>query len=211
MKLSRITILGEGKQGGDMKAKFDEQFNKVYFSVHAFIIDNYAGLPSEGQLEAMYNELPDVDYEFDSSVDTLKHIKRVNELIIEFGKRLLDRAVKHDLSKLEESEKFAFDRVTPLLAETTFGSPEYKKLIEKIRPAVDHHQQNNSHHPEFYTNGIDGMNLLDLVEMFFDWKAAGERHNNGNIYKSIQHCKERFNLSEQLCNILTNTAKELKF
>jgi hypothetical protein len=148
---------------------------------------------------------------YDSSIDTLKHIKRVNHLLLEFCIEMQKRAIVHDDSKLYTPEKEAFDEMTPLLAGVTYGSPEYKEMLKRIQPAINHHQKNNSHHPEFYDNGVDGMDLFDLVEMFFDWKAAGERHNDGNIYKSIDYNKTRFNMSEQLCNIFTNTATKLNY
>ena len=53
------------------------------------------------------------------------------------------------------------------------------------------------------------MNLIDIVEMLVDWKAASERHDNGNIVKSIIHNVERFHLTEQLGSILLNTAEEM--
>jgi hypothetical protein len=74
-----------------------------------------------------------------------------------------------------------------------------------LKPALDHHYANNSHHPQFYKNGIDGMNLLDLVEMFFDWKAATERTKDGDIRKSIEINSTRFNISPQLVSIFVNT------
>jgi hypothetical protein len=75
-----------------------------------------------------------------------------------------------------------------------------------MKPALDHHYANNSHHPEHYKNGIDDMSLLDLVEMICDWKAASERHNNGNIRKSIEVNGKRFEMSPQLIRIFENTA-----
>lgn len=142
----------------------------------------------------------------DSTVDTLTHIKRVNSLMLEFAAELLKRAEVHDQSKLEEPEKSTFDKITPLLKDLTYGSDEYKKIMQENMVAIRHHQQNNSHHPEFYAEGINGMTLLDLVELFLDWKAASERHADGNIYKSIAHNKDRFKISDQLCRILENTA-----
>lgn len=53
------------------------------------------------------------------------------------------------------------------------------------------------------------MDLLDLIEMLCDWKAASERHNDGNIRKSIEHNGVRFNMSSQLIRICENTAKNL--
>ena len=55
------------------------------------------------------------------------------------------------------------------------------------------------------------MDLFDVLELFIDWKAAGERHGNGNIYKSIEINKERFKMSDQLVDIFTNTAERLGY
>lgn len=62
---------------------------------------------------------------------------------------------------------------------------------------------------DWMNSPVNGMNLLDIVEMLLDWKAASERHNDGNILKSIQHNTKRFNLSPQLVSILENTASLL--
>ena len=76
--------------------------------------------------------------------------------------------------------------------------------------ALDHHYLYNTHHPDHYLNGIDGMSLFDLVEMLMDWKAAGERHPNGmNIARSIELSSQRFSVGGQLKQILLNTAKEI--
>lgn len=93
------------------------------------------------------------------------------------------------------------------MAALTYGSDEYKKCLQAIKPALDHHYANNSHHPEHYKQGIDDMDLLDLVEMLADWKAASERHNDGNILKSIEINGKRFEMSPQLIRIFENTAK----
>lgn len=145
--------------------------------------------------------------EYDSTAETLKHIKRVNELLLLAAKELMDRAVKHDASKLLSLEKECFDIITPKLKESTYGSPEYKATMAEFRQAIDHHQKSNSHHPEFYENGINDFDLFDLLELFFDWKAASERHADGDILKSIQINKERFRYSDQLAGIMENTVK----
>jgi hypothetical protein len=58
-------------------------------------------------------------------------------------------------------------------------------------------------------SGLNGMSLLDVVEMFCDWKAASERTKQGSIAASIAHNKERFGISDQLASILENTVREL--
>jgi hypothetical protein len=144
---------------------------------------------------------------YDSSTDTLLHIQRVNELLLRFCKDLMYRAVCHDSSKLREPEKSEFDRLTPILKDLEYGSPSYKASLAELQVALDHHYANNSHHPQHYQNGVDGMNLLDLVEMFMDWKAATERTKDGNIHKSIEMNRQRFNLTDQLVHIFINTVK----
>lgn len=146
-----------------------------------------------------------LELKYDSKQDTLLHIKRVNELMIMAAMELLRRASIHDNSKMESPEKELFDEYTPKLASCTYGSEEYKSFLTALKPALDHHYANNSHHPEHYPNGVNGMNLFDLIEMFLDWKAASERHNDGDIMRSIEINKERFGLSDQVVDILKNT------
>ncbi len=58
---------------------------------------------------------------------------------------------------------------------------------------------------------INGMDLFDIMEMLMDWKAATERHNDGDIFKSISINKERFKMSEQLCQIYRNTVLNMQW
>ena len=149
--------------------------------------------------------------DYDSKTDTLLHIKRVSQLLTEASAELIRRANVHDNSKLESPEKELFDEYTPKLATCTYGSDEYKGYLKELKVALDHHYAKNSHHPEHYENGVNGFDLFDLIEMFFDWKAATERHNDGNIYKSIEINQKRFQLSDQVRDIFTNTATRLGY
>ncbi|MEM6342558.1 MAG: DUF5662 family protein [Bacteroidota bacterium] len=148
---------------------------------------------------------------YDSKADTLLHIKRVNQLMTEAASELIRRANVHDDSKLESPEKELFDEYTPKLKGVTYGSDKYKEYLSGLKVALDHHYANNSHHPEHYENGVNGFDLFDLIEMFFDWKAATERHADGDISKSIEINKERFSLSDQICDIMRNTANRLGY
>lgn len=147
---------------------------------------------------------------YDSVVMTLKHKERIKNLLHEIIKELLKRADKHDNSKLVTPEKKIFDEFTPKLKDSTYGSEEYNSFLNQMKEGLKHHYENNSHHPEHYENGIDGMNLIDIIEMFCDWKAASERHENGSIERSIKLNKNRFQVSEQLCNIFTNSINLFK-
>ena len=144
---------------------------------------------------------------YDSTADTLLHIRRVSQLLTDAATELLRRGNVHDNSKLRSPEKELFDEYTPKLKNTAYGSEEYKEFLEKLKPALNHHYENNSHHPEHYKNGVDDFDLFDLVEMFFDWKAATERTKDGDILKSININQNRFGISEQICNIFKNTVE----
>lgn len=105
---------------------------------------------------------------YDSKADTLLHIKRVNQLMTEAASELIKRANVHDDSKLESPEKELFDKYTPLLKDSKYGTESYNKFFKLMKVALDHHYENNSHHPEHYKNGVNGFDLFDLIEMFFD-------------------------------------------
>ena len=141
----------------------------------------------------------------DSTDETLEHINKVRGYLIMAATELLRRARVHDASKLGPEEKPYFDQAQAL-KEIEYGSEEYKVSLAKLKPALDHHYANNSHHPEFYGDlGINGMDLFDILEMLFDWKAAGERTKDGNILKSLTVGVTRFKINPQLEQILYNT------
>lgn len=136
---------------------------------------------------------------------TFRHIERVRNLINRCIAVLMKRGEAHDQSKLEPPEVELFTEYTPKLASCTYGSPEYNEFRVALAPALEHHYANNRHHPEHHKNGIDDMNLVDLLEMICDWKAASERHNDGNLRKSIEVNADRFGMSPQLVRIFENT------
>lgn len=139
---------------------------------------------------------------------TLEHKRVVNRLMGEVIKELINRANTHDDSKLEPIEAEAFDKMSPKLHDQTFNSPEYKAMLEKeLKAALDHHYARNRHHPEHFENGVQDMDLIDLLELMCDWKASSLRQDNGNLLKSIDSNQERFKFSKELCMILKNTAK----
>lgn len=146
---------------------------------------------------------------YDSSEETKKHIDRVNKLIDVFTSHLKWQVSHHDSSKLKSPEKPIFDEMTPKLKGCTYGSPEYAEFLKRLAPALSHHYDTNSHHPEHYPDGISGMTLFDLVEMFADWKAASERHADGKFQRSIEINTTRFNMDKQLVSIFENTRRKM--
>jgi hypothetical protein len=136
--------------------------------------------------------------------ETQEHIDTVGRNLDVVVDDLKLRKEVHDKSKLEEPEFSTFVEFTPKLKGATYGSEEYDKFLSDMKPALDHHYANNSYHHE---DGVNGMTLVDLLEMIADWHAVTQCHDDGDIKKSIELNKERFNLSDQLCDILRNTAE----
>ena len=143
----------------------------------------------------------------DARFKTLRHIETVRNFLDEFVIALIRSGQKHDQCKLQSPEAEIFEEYTPKLRNCTYNSPEYATFLKEMKPALDHHYGNSRHHPEHFDNGINDMNLLDLIEMLCDWKASTMRHNNGNILKSLEINRSRFKLSDQLYGILLNTVE----
>ena len=165
--------------------------------------------------------------------ETLAHVRRVGNLMLDVTEKLNRRAMQHDDSKFSEQEFPAFAAETPNLRSLTYGSDEYKEALKRLGPALSNHYKNNRHHPEYFGNtscdqcgneennpcscggsrtqrgNISEMDLLDLIEMLADWKAATERHADGNLRNSIRQNQNRFGYSDEMFNLLTQTANRL--
>ena len=142
---------------------------------------------------------------YDSEAETRKHIKMVSDCLGVAIRELTLRQEQHDATKLESPEFEIYEEWTPKLAGCEYGSTEYRDMLSKMKPALDHHYGNNRHHPEHWPNGVVGMNLIDLVEMLCDWMSAAKRHATGDVRKSIEINQKRFGYSDEIKQILLNT------
>ena len=143
----------------------------------------------------------------DVKQETIDHIKKVATYLSAIADELYVRADKHDASKLVEPELSGFQGISDATRGLKYGSMAYRAAAEPYKPTIHHHHKLNDHHPQFFGAGIDGMNLMQLVEMVCDWKAAGEREEGGNFRESLQVNAGRFEIEPQLENIIRNTAK----
>lgn len=147
-----------------------------------------------------------------AEIATYKHIARVRELLGTFAVEMIRRGDVHDASKFDPIEMGPLQAMQEVIdrdGQAPFGSEEYKRRTDMLGPMIEHHRANNSHHPEFYPDGVDGMDLFDLVEMFFDWKAASERGQESSMNLSVACAK--YSVSPQLQSIMRNTAERLGF
>lgn len=137
-------------------------------------------------------------------LETLTHIKSVQKKLLNLSKLIIDRAMNHDNSKLEEPELSGFTNA-PDLNTMVYNSPEYNENLKKLQETLDHHYANNRHHPQHFKHGVEDMNLLDLLEMLSDWSDSSKRNKNGNLKFSIEQNANRFNICPQLVKILENS------
>ena len=136
---------------------------------------------------------------------TFQHILEVQKRLSLVITMLQERMLTHDITKMSDPEVKLFTSTTSKLATAEYGSAAYKQFLVELKPALVHHYAHNAHHPEHYPNGIDGMNLIDLLEMLADWMASISRSKNGNLDKSFIVNKKRFGMSPQLVRIMKNT------
>ena len=133
-----------------------------------------------------------------------QHIDLVNSLIKKLCIELKKAGSKHDASKLQEPEKKYFNEA----GKYQYGTKEYFDSLERLRPAINHHYQANSHHPEHHKDGVSGMTLIDLVEMYCDWRVRAK--NECEFLLNLEICQERFNVSDQIVEIFKNTESAVK-
>lgn len=148
----------------------------------------------------------------DSTEDTKKHIQDVRDRMGWVVEDLDFRAGHHDESKFDPEEKVHLDRMkflTDTEGQVAYGTSEYKARVAILGPMLEHHYANNDHHPEHFKEGIAGMNLMSLTEMFCDWAAASSARDP-DATMNLTYSIEKYQIPPMLASILRNTADRLK-
>ena len=141
--------------------------------------------------------------------DLVQHKQWVAENMQVAANDLFRRAAIHDNSKFEPEEFEPYEEAFPNLQKYAYGTEELRAELRKIKPAIHHHFSVNRHHPEYFgETGINGMNLIDVLEMVCDWMAASKRSQTG-IAKGLEINKERYGISDQLFEIIKHTVDAL--
>lgn len=123
----------------------------------------------------------------------LRHIMTVQALMRQVAHYLLERADRHDLSKLAPDELGGLIEIDRIADEKGLNSPEYMAALSG--GAIQLHRSRHSHHPEYHPDGVNDMSLVDLIEMVCDWKAANLLRGHPEWHKSIEMMAERLELS----------------
>lgn len=135
------------------------------------------------------------------------HRLRVFQLMSKISQEVMLRGNRHDETKLDPEELPHYVATIDEFDKHQFGSDGYVKAKDSLGSAVVHHYKHNRHHPEHFNNGIEGMNLVDLLEMLADWKSATQNHPEkpGDMAKSLAWAIGKYKISPQLTQILLNT------
>lgn len=138
--------------------------------------------------------------------ETQSHIDRVRYFLQRIMLYISIRAEGHDASKFHSPEREGYMRLSEKLCGVSYGTPEYAAALASERETIEHHYACNRHHPQHFKNGIDDMNMIDILEMLCDW---GARHDDahGAFADFLDVQQERYGFSDQLLRIMQNTAE----
>ena len=139
--------------------------------------------------------------EMKALVTISRHITTVQKHLHSIIEALEKRARLHDLSKLSLDEFGGFVEINQIAREHPYGSEEYRESL-KGNKTIKLHFSQNSHHPEYYPNGMADMSLLDIIEMVCDWKAASETYGQTSFEDSLEIQCKRFGLSEEQLRLI---------
>ena len=141
--------------------------------------------------------------------DYIQHIQWLMEGMCFVQTAIMHRLLTHDRTKIEPPELEAYAEVVPAFKGLVFGSEEHIANGKRLGPAWKHHTEHNLHHPEHHPDGIDGMTLIDLIEMVCDWRAAALRRGSFDVEQSLNVLRDRHGISPQLENVIRNTGRWL--
>lgn len=139
---------------------------------------------------------------------SIAHIGMVRFYLTQAIANLQHRLLHHDDSKLVEPERSAYEGLDEAIAGIEFGTEEYRRAIRQhLGPALQHHYAHNSHYPDHYENGVNGMTLFDLIEMLCDLRAACDEKDKPAI--DLDANRRMHQMSDEVYGILQNTIREM--
>ena len=129
---------------------------------------------------------------------------------LKFCKRLLGRALKHDLRKFSEDEVIIVAPALRQFKTLIYGTNAYSEMCDDVRMALATHYARNTHHPEHFTkfDHDHHMTLLDRIEMVIDWAAASRK--GVGVFRSIGINETRFGFDKQQKQEYIDIAKAIE-
>lgn len=126
----------------------------------------------------------------------------------ELSKKIIERAIIHDNSKLDDNELKNFLELK--IKEKAFKNAK-SLLNDYEKEKISVHWKKNRHHPEYFNN-IEDMQEIDIIEMVCDWFSRSLQYGTDIIEFAETRQKNRFKFSEDMykkiikyCNILKDS------
>lgn len=140
-------------------------------------------------------------------ITLLRHRRHVSHLLRELAREFERRADLHDLTTLELDEFEGRVRIQHIIRDHPYDSAEYRESL-KNEDSLQLHYQRNSHHPEHYTDKVEGMGFVDFVEMVIDWMGAARTYRNTSFEDGLRGQVQRFHLRPKHLYLIRLIAKE---
>lgn len=126
----------------------------------------------------------------------------------ELSKKIIERAIIHDNSKLDDNELKNFLELK--IKEKAFKNAK-SLLNDYEKEKISVHWKKNRHHLEYFNN-IEDMQEIDIIEMVCDWFSRSLQYGTDIIEFAETRQKNRFKFSEDMykkiikyCNILKDS------
>jgi hypothetical protein len=108
---------------------------------------------------------------------TVEHIQNVQRNAWALAKKLIENDEHHLARELvANSLRHDQSKLNGIEWDFLLTDPKTDDDKSKLVLAISNHNRTNSHHPEFWPDGIGSMSDVALAEMVCDWKSRSDEH-----------------------------------
>jgi hypothetical protein len=140
----------------------------------------------------------------------IKHRYYVSFFLMKLIEDLFLRSNVHDVSKHSDEEFEGFRKSIYYLKGPWGQENRPPEILEQLNESLQIHYKRNDHHPEHFENGMEDMDLVQLLELIADWRAAMIGQDNHDIDETIATGQERFGYPDFMAKILKNTLIKIR-
>lgn len=138
-----------------------------------------------------------------------EHRALVHDKMATVSRDINTRARHHDQSSLNGSEFRIYEEHFDELQKYPMFDPRRDAVLKEMRVATMYHHNANDHHPEHFDDGINGMNLIQMIEFVADIMSQSEQ-NGIDVYEMLPLLKDQYDISSQLYQVILNTVAGIK-
>ena len=133
----------------------------------------------------------------------------VQDKLSTVARELISRGRHHDNSTLGSPELEIYHRHFNEYRMYKFGDPRRDEVMNHMAEAIGHHFQYNDHHPEHFDNGINDMNLIQLMQFTAAIMSWSEQEQV-DIFELLPIIRDKCGMSDQVYQLIQNTITEIK-